>query len=273
MASNYGNIFLILGIIIVVVILIIFFCISKNNITFESYIKPKNKFKLNVIIPIRNRDKELDKITDHLDYIFSQQNIIAKYYIVEQNDGKKFNKGKISNAAFKEAIKDNFSQYYLFNDVDVFPRDEYLIDYRTPTDNIIKHQYGQKHCLGCFFLTTKQVYQKINGYSNNYWGWGGEDVDLHNRAKVHGIFIDRKGFIKRPNSIMDDDISASRVTGKKIEKTEHLKNQILKHKMNKSYKKNPNNTNKDGLNTCVYKILSTTVYKNDPNKLRMVVSI
>ena len=29
----------------------------------------------------------------------------------------------------------------------------------------------------------KEHFEKVNGFSNKYWGWGGEDDDLHHRCQ------------------------------------------------------------------------------------------
>lgn len=236
----------------------------------ESYDKNTPKFKLNVIIPIRNRDKELNEITDILEDIFKKQNIDAKYYIVEQEEGSKFNKGKISNAAFIESLKDNFSDYYLFNDVDVWPENSNVIKYNVNTDDIIRHPYGQTHCLGCFFLTTKKTFHKINGYSNNYWGWGGEDVDLQNRAECKNIKIDRSDFKYRnkKNTGIIDDVSGESTSTKK-----NNHNQKLKIKNSNKYKQNPNSIYLDGLTKCNYKIVSRVFYKQNLKMKKFKVSI
>ena len=236
----------------------------------ESYDKNTPKFKLNVIIPIRNRDKELNEITDVLEDIFKKQNIEAKYYIVEQEEGAKFNEGKISNAAFIESLNDNFSDYYLFNDVDVWLEDTNIIKYNVNTDDIIRHPYGQKHCLGCFFLTTKKTFREINGYSNNYWGWGGEDVDLQNRAECKNVEIDRSNFKYRgkKNTGIIDDISGDSISTKK-----NAHNQKLKIKNSNKYKQNPNSIYLDGLTTCKYKIVSRVFYKQNPKMKKFKVFI
>ena len=46
-------------------------------------------------------------------------------------------------------------------------------------------------------MTDKNTFQKVNGYSNNYWGWGGEDKDLLHRINSKNIFVDRSVFFKR----------------------------------------------------------------------------
>ena len=33
--------------------------------------------------------------------------------------------------------------------------------------------------------------QMVNGFSNMFWGWGGEDDDMANRLRVKKLFISR----------------------------------------------------------------------------------
>lgn len=38
---------------------------------------------------------------------------------------------------------------------------------------------------------TREQFQKVNGFSNMFWGWGGEDDDMSNRIKFNGYHISR----------------------------------------------------------------------------------
>ena len=255
-------------ILIVIILLILFFFINKKENYTSNYLHFDDKMKLNVIIPIRNREKDLYNITNVLEKIFEKQDIDARYIIIEQEKGKKFNKGKISNAAFLISRKDNFSDNYLFNDVDLWPNKASVINYRKKTSNSFIHPYGHKHCLGGFFMTDKSCFEKINGYSNNYWGWGGEDVDLQNRANAHRVFIDRKNFMDRGHKDIRDDISSQTIKSNK-----NLSNQIYKKNKLELYKKNPSSVHSDGLSTCKYNIVSQQNYKNNPKMKRILISI
>jgi GT2 family glycosyltransferase len=37
----------------------------------------------------------------------------------------------------------------------------------------------------------REQFEKVNGFSNSFWGWGGEDDDMANRIKFHGLHISR----------------------------------------------------------------------------------
>ena len=227
--------------------------------------------KLNVIIPIRDREKDLDKITDVLEAIFKKQNIVAKYTIVEQEKGKPFNKAKISNAAFIESIKNNYTLNYLFTDVDLWPLNHQAIDYTTTYGNTIRHPYGTDGSLGGFFLLSSTTFKHLNGYSNEYWGWGAEDTDLEYRSRLLKIPIDRKHFIKRRSSqtVIRDDLSETR----KKDPTVFEKSHNFLKKKHASYKENISNIQTDGLSNIVYNVIEKTMYKNKPHMSRILVSI
>jgi hypothetical protein len=41
-------------------------------------------------------------------------------------------------------------------------------------------------------MTTRKDFERANGYSNEYWGWGSEDDDLFIRFLLADVRIDRK---------------------------------------------------------------------------------
>jgi len=48
--------------------------------------------------------------------------------------------------------------------------------------------------LGGVTMFSKESYIRVNGYSNDYWGWGVEDNDLGERCRIKDIpFCLRKG--------------------------------------------------------------------------------
>lgn len=48
-----------------------------------------------------------------------------------------------------------------------------------------------KQIFGGVSALTKDQMIKVNGFSNEFWGWGGEDDDMFNRINYHKLKITR----------------------------------------------------------------------------------
>lgn len=238
---------------IVFFLLLSFFFLKKVN---ENFTVDDNT--LIVIIPVRDREQQLKEYLQHMIPIFKYQKIDYKIYIVEQVSGKLFNKAKINNIGFLESVKENKDvERYLFNDVDNYPKDKDIIPYKTSL-NSVHHFYGDKRWLGGFYTISKTIYEKINGYSNDFWGWGGEDGDFLNRLNVFNIAIDRNVFFnRRSTNLIQDEKNERRLA---ISYDEFRKKRTVK---NKSYLKDKNSVYLDGLTTCDYHILKKKISKDN----------
>ena len=249
-------------IIVILVVILLFILIN----SLKKYEKFENQNKLAVIVPLRDREEHLKQFLKNILPILEHQNINYKIFIVEQAQGKRFNKAKINNAGFLE-IQKKYPQYdrFLFNDVDNYPLDKDSINYNTPLRGI-HHFFGHTFCLGGFFMLRKNDFNKINGYPNDYWGWGGEDVDIQHRAKILGVEIVRDKFIDRNKNgtlkLISDHITKNEETKRKNRpNSDKLKKNIVK------YKNNPSIIGLNGLNNCDYKVLKTEDYAKNIERI------
>jgi len=141
--------------------------------------------KLGVIVPYRNRYEHLQEFKKSIVEYLESKNIDFKIIIVEQDNAKLFNRGMLCNIGFIEVKKEN-CDYIVIHDVDMIPVD---VDYSysdTPihlaTDDIPFESY-----FGGITLFPSKLFEKINGFSNLYWGWGFEDDDLRYRCVKNDI--------------------------------------------------------------------------------------
>ena len=159
--------------------------------------------RLAFIIPIRNRELHVSRFTKSMESKFRRLPLklaSPKMFFIEQLDSKPFNRGKLLNVGFMEALQQGRYEYMAFHDVDMIPmKDE--VDYSFPAS-------GPRHLATCveqfewtlpydhYFggVTILSVEQMLrsNGYSNRYWGWGGEDDDFYRRILKAGFKIHRK---------------------------------------------------------------------------------
>ena len=76
--------------------------------------------KLGVIVPYRGRPTHLRKFKDHITDYLKEKNISFQLIVVEQSDSLPFNRGKLLNIGFLEALKKR-CDYLVFHDVDMLP--------------------------------------------------------------------------------------------------------------------------------------------------------
>ena len=118
----------------------------------------------------------------------------------------KFNRGLLFNVGFVEALKDDPKwDCFIFHDVDHMPEDDrnlYVCDDKPRLLAVAIDKWGYTHKFPNYFggvtALSKDHYKLVNGYSNQFWGWGGEDDDMFQRishakleASRHSRDIDR----------------------------------------------------------------------------------
>ena len=125
-----------------------------------------------------------------------RQFIHYRIFVAEQfNSNDPFNKGRLYNMAFKYIKKhyDNVNCFIL-HDVDLIPEsdfnlyecDNYLnvprhLSFSIRTDDIngsLMSSYKKSPyelLVGGVLCIKPNIYEKINGFSNEYWSWGAED--------------------------------------------------------------------------------------------------
>ena len=154
--------------------------------------------KVAVIIPFRTRELHLLFFLKYMHRFLQRQRLRYTIYVVDQNEGSPFNRAMLMNVGFVEALRDDDFTCFVFHDVDHIPVDE-LLSYRCAEQPvhmaamIDKWQWGMPYpqfAGGVMMQSTKNTLI-MNGFSNNYWGWGGEDDDITQRWYLAGLRVRR----------------------------------------------------------------------------------
>jgi len=151
-----------------------------------------------IIIPVRDREEHLRFLLYYLHSMLQRQQLRYQIVVVEQDDRNIFNKDQLMNTAFKYIVNNTNFRCVVFHDVDLFSENDRLIYKCTESDDTVTHlahridKYEYKFCCGMtiggvLMLKTDQ-FIKINGFSNEYYGWGGEDDDANQRIIWTGRF-------------------------------------------------------------------------------------
>ncbi len=143
-----------------------------------------------IIIPYRKREVHLKYFIDNSAPLLKKHMENMKIVIVEQAGEKPFNRGKLLNVGF-EKYK-NECKYIMTHDVDINPTKETIekLYIKKVGNNEIMGIYTScSNTLGGIIKLNKNIFNKINGFPNNIWGWGVEDKVLQNRAEFKKVNI------------------------------------------------------------------------------------
>ncbi|XP_060910754.1 beta-1,4-galactosyltransferase 4 [Labrus mixtus] len=201
-----------------------------------------------ILIPHRSREKHLLYLLHHLHPFLQRQQLHYAIYVIQQAGDATFNRAKLLNVGYLEALKDYSWECFIFHDVDLVPENDhnlYVCD-KQPKHlvvgrNATGYKLRYKGYFGGVTAMTKDQFLQVNGFSNAYWGWGGEDDDLRIRVEL------QKMKIIRPSA----DVARYTMVFHKRDSG----NQINKDRM-RLLGRTPQVWRKDGLNSCSYETLS-----------------
>ena len=158
----------------------------------------KANFNVAIIVPYRNRSEQLVVFLRHLHPFLRKQELHYRIYIVNQADKNKFNRAMLFNVGYTEALKDFPWDCFIFHDVDLLPEDDRNL-YSCPDNprhmsvavDKFKYKLPYKQIFGGVAAIRTDQFKRLNGFSNLFWGWGGEDDDMSKRIHYRKLKIIR----------------------------------------------------------------------------------
>ncbi|XP_060606418.1 uncharacterized protein LOC132758734 isoform X2 [Ruditapes philippinarum] len=159
-------------------------CIARNRVA--------------VIIPYRDREIHLKIFLRNMHPFLQRQQLDYGIFVVEMEKNIRFNRALLMNVGFVEAMKQYDYQCFIFHDVDLLPEDDRNL-YTCPqfprhmSVAIDRLQYKLPYAQifgGVSAISTEQ-FRNINGFSNIFFGWGGEDDDMYRRILYSNLTVIR----------------------------------------------------------------------------------
>uniref|UniRef100_A0A0N4ZI45 Beta-1,4-galactosyltransferase n=1 Tax=Parastrongyloides trichosuri TaxID=131310 RepID=A0A0N4ZI45_PARTI len=172
-----------------------------SNINYGGHYYPKHckvKQKVAILVPYKNREDELKIFLYNYHKILPRQYINYIIFLIEPINNDNFNRGKLLNAGFLEVLKLYSFDCVIFHDIDILPENDnqiyecssqprHMATFVKNSDYMLKN----KETLTGAFAFTVEHFKKVNGFNNNDWKWGLEDVDLTHRTRNSGLSIVR----------------------------------------------------------------------------------
>ncbi|XP_021352584.1 beta-1,4-N-acetylgalactosaminyltransferase bre-4-like [Mizuhopecten yessoensis] len=200
-----------------------------------------------IVIPYRNRELQLRTVLYNLHLMLRTQQLDYGIFLVEQAGSNTFNRGMLMNIGYAEAIKTYNYTCFVFHDVDLIPEDDRIyygcgtnVRHLSVAINKFNYRIVFPNLIGGVTQLPRAAFEKINGFSNLYFGWGGEDNDLGFRIRNAKLIVERQSIaIARYRMIKH--------LHERSNAPNPIRFQLLKNAIRR--------INSDGLNTLKYRVL------------------
>jgi hypothetical protein len=172
--------------------------VTKKNYNISKAFNEFNN-KIAIIIPFYKKDatskyiQYLDTFIQHINQMFNRSDNISIYVIEQTNKNSKINRGILLNLGFQQAYIDDCTSF-IFHDVDLLPsfnlKDLYLAYPHNPLHiGFLWKRYEYQTYFGGINVFSADDYMAINGFPNNFYGWGGEDDAVRARLSANKIKV------------------------------------------------------------------------------------
>ncbi|CAF0968854.1 unnamed protein product [Rotaria sordida] len=208
------------------------------------------RHKIAIIVPYRDRWDILRRFLFHTHRFLQRQQLDYRIYVCEQAFDKTFNKGIVMNSCFKEILNlEPNTICFIMHDVDLLLIDDRNM-YTCPSYPrhlsvaIDKFDYYLPYpeLVGGVLAMRREHYILVNGYSTNYWGWGGEDDDMHKRITNKHLILERPPASIARYKMLKHTHQKLNPSRMKVLRTAHIR------------------IDSDGVNNVKYKLLNTSFH-------------
>jgi len=145
-------------------------------------------------LPLQDRQPQLFKFVPYMVAYLGYARPRCDFTVVvatQTDDGRKFNRGRLMNAAFQDVVRsvpegERPYDSVIFHDVDLLPSEELMPYYATPPKKgrpchlggAWKTKYRHPSFVGGVLAFVPEDYVACNGYANDNWGWGLDDEEI-----------------------------------------------------------------------------------------------
>lgn len=208
------------------------------------------RHRVAIIVPYRDRLRNLRVFLHHMHQFLRKQELDYGIYIIEQSGDGDFNRAKLLNVGYEVSKTMHDYNCFIFHDVDLIPENDQSI-YACQENpyhisrclDIYEYKPSYPTIFGGVSALSQEHMEKVNGFSNVFWGWGGEDDDMSVRVRYSGY------------KLVHANCSVGRYTAMKHEyqKQSESRYRLIRRSFFRIYK--------DGLNSLKYRVLDIVFKK------------